>query len=165
MAFSMTGSVELRSDPEAIWAALLDPDILRQSVPGCQSLERESDTAYKAIVKVKIGPISATFRGAVELTDLEPPHSCRIVGSGDAGVAGAARGGAKVRLDRMDDCVLLTYEVEANIAGKIAQLGSRMIDGVAKNLADQFFANFAAAVEPKPTGETVEATRDQAFND
>jgi carbon monoxide dehydrogenase subunit G len=148
MAFSMTGAVQLRSDLETVWAGLLDPDILAKSVPGCQSLEQESETAYKAVVKVKIGPIAATFKGSVELLDLDSPHGCRIQGSGDAGVAGGAKGGAKVRLEPNPDGVLLTYEVEAAIAGKIAQLGSRMIDGVAKKLADQFFSNFAAALDP-----------------
>jgi carbon monoxide dehydrogenase subunit G len=162
MAFSMTGAVELRSDLESVWAGLLDPEILRQSVPGCQSLESDSDTHYRAVVKVKIGPIAATFRGAVELTDLEPPYGCRIIGSGDAGVAGGARGGAKVRLARTETGVSLSYEVEANITGKIAQLGSRMIDGVAKKLADQFFANFVAALEPEVSAAEAEARLEKA---
>ncbi len=155
MAFSMQGCVRLRSDQAKIWAALLNPEILRITVPGCQSLEQKTETAYTAVVKVKIGPINATFNGAVELGDFSPPSSVTIKGSGESGVAGSAKGSAVVRLEPDPDGCVLTYEVNATIAGKIAQLGNRMIDGVAKKLADQFFANLVVALDGKRSGVLV----------
>lgn len=143
MAFSMQGSVVLTSDPDTVWKALNDPDILLASLPGCQSVEKVGDSSFTAVVKVKVGPINATFKGAVELSDLSGPHSYRISGSGNGGMAGNARGGADVVLVAIPEGTELSYTVDAVIGGKIAQLGSRLIDGVAKRLADQFFANFA----------------------
>jgi uncharacterized protein len=124
---------------------LNDPEVLKACIPGCQSLEKTSDTGFAAVVKVKIGPVAANFKGKVELSDLVPTVSYRIAGEGEGGVAGFAKGGAKVSLADADGGTLLRYDVEAQVGGKMAQLGSRLIDGVAKNMADKFFANFAAA--------------------
>ena len=147
---TMKGEVALPADKETVWAKLNDPEVLKACIPGCQSLEKNSDTAFSAVVKLKVGPVGATFKGAVELLDLDPPNGYRIQGQGEGGVAGFAKGGAQVRLldppEGEAGCVL-SYDVEANVGGKIAQLGARLIDGVAKKTADQFFNNFAEAVK------------------
>jgi uncharacterized protein len=145
MAMTMTGEATLPADRPKIWAMLNDPEVLKACIPGCQSLEKTSDTGFAAVVKVKIGPVAANFKGKVELSDLVPTVSYRIAGEGEGGVAGFAKGGAKVSLADTDGGTLLRYDVEAQVGGKMAQLGSRLIDGVAKNMADKFFANFAAA--------------------
>ncbi|RFB78969.1 CoxG family protein [Methylovirgula sp. 4M-Z18] len=147
MAMTMTGEVTLPADRPTIWKALNDPEILKACIPGCQSLERTSDNGFAAIAKLKIGPVSATFKGNVELTDLDPPNGYKINGEGQGGIAGFAKGGAAVKLsDAAEGGTVLSYNVEANVGGKIAQLGARLIDGTAKKLADQFFTNFSAAV-------------------
>lgn len=146
MAMNMKGEVTLPGTAELVWEKLNDPEVLQAAIPGCQSLESSEENGFKAAAKVKIGPISATFRGAVTLSDLDPPWSYRIAGAGDGGVAGFAKGGARVVLSDTAEGCLLSYEVEANVGGKLAQLGARMLDGVAKKLADQFFENFAAVV-------------------
>ncbi|QLP97641.1 MAG: carbon monoxide dehydrogenase subunit G [Rhodoblastus sp.] len=152
MAMTMRGEVVLPADKQTVWAKLNDAETLKACIPGCQSLEKTSDTSLEAVVKVKVGPVGATFKGKVELLDLDPPNGYRIVGEGSGGIAGFAKGGAKVGLsDREGGGTTMTHDVEANVGGKIAQLGSRLIDGVAKKMADQFFANFAKAV----TGEAV----------
>jgi carbon monoxide dehydrogenase subunit G len=146
MAMTMTGSTTLPADRAKVWAMLNDPAVLKACIPGCQSLEKTSETSFAAVAKVKIGPVSATFKGAVQLSDLDPPNGYTISGEGEGGIAGFAKGGAKVRLTDAEDApgsTVLTYDVQANVGGKIAQLGSRLIDGVAKKMADQFFANFA----------------------
>jgi len=148
MAMTMTGSATLPADRAKVWALLNDPAVLKACIPGCQSLEKTSATSFAAVAKIKIGPVSATFKGAVQLSDLDPPNGYTISGEGEGGIAGFAKGGAKVRLSDAEDApgsTVLTYDVQANVGGKIAQLGSRLIDGVAKKMADQFFANFAAA--------------------
>jgi uncharacterized protein len=118
--------------------------VLKSCIPGCESLEKSGDNGFAAVVKTKIGPVSATFRGKVELTDIVPLVGYTIRGEGEGGVAGFARGGAKVALADAPDGTSLRYDVEANVGGKIAQLGSRLIDGVAKNMADKFFSSFVA---------------------
>jgi hypothetical protein len=145
MAMTMSGEVALAADRSRVWAMLNDPEILKLCIPGCQSLEKTSDTAFAAVAKVKIGPVGATFKGKVELSDIAPGEGYRITGEGEGGIAGFAKGGAKVSLADGPGGTLLKYDVEANVGGKIAQLGSRLIDGVAKKMADQFFASFAAA--------------------
>jgi carbon monoxide dehydrogenase subunit G len=150
MAMTMTGATTLPADRERVWAMLNDPAVLKACIPGCQSLEKTSDTSFAAVAKVKIGPVSATFKGSVQLSDLDPPNGYTISGEGEGGIAGFAKGGAKVRLTDAEDApgsTVLTYDVQANVGGKIAQLGSRLIDGVAKKMADQFFANFAEAAK------------------
>ncbi|MBV9218323.1 MAG: carbon monoxide dehydrogenase subunit G [Methylobacteriaceae bacterium] len=150
MATNMKGEVALPADRQTIWQSLNNPEILKQCIPGCQSLEKTSDTGFAAVAKVKIGPVGATFKGTVELKDLDPPNGYRIEGAGQGGIAGFANGGATVKLaDQSGGGTLLSYEVQANVGGKIAQLGSRLIDGVAKSMADKFFASFAEAVKPK----------------
>ena len=144
MAMEMKGEVTLPADRATVWAKLNDPDVLKACINGVQSLERTSDTTFTAAVKMKIGPVSATFKGMVELSNLDPPNGYRISGAGEGGIAGFAKGGADVRLADVPDGTLLSYDVQANVGGKIAQMGSRLIDGVAKKTADQFFTSFAA---------------------
>ena len=150
MAMTMTGDVTLPAQRPKVWALLNDPEVLKACIPGCESLEKTGDNGFAAVVKTKIGPVSTTFRGKVELSDLTPLVGYTIKGEGEGGVAGFAKGGAKVSLADAPGGTLLHYDVEANVGGKIAQLGSRLIDGVAKKTADQFFANFAAAAGAAP---------------
>jgi carbon monoxide dehydrogenase subunit G len=145
MAMTMTGEVTLPAERSKVWAMLNDAAVLKASIPGCQSLEKTSDTTFAAVVKIKIGPVGASFRGKVQLSDIDPLNGYTISGEGEGGIAGFANGGAKVGLADAPGGTLLKYDVTANVGGKIAQLGSRLIDGVAKKMADQFFANFAAA--------------------
>jgi uncharacterized protein len=134
---------------DKVWAALNNPDILRRCIPGCQSLEMISPTEMTATVVVKLGPVKATFAGKVSLSDLDPPNGYRISGEGSGGVAGFAKGGASVKLDSpSEDVTNLAYQVDAQIGGKLAQLGGRLIDSTAKKLAGEFFQNFAAALSP-----------------
>ncbi len=148
MAMTMSGEVVLPADQQTVWEKLNDPDVLKACIPGCQSLEKTSDTSFVAVAKIKVGPVSATFKGAVNLTDLDPPNGYTISGQGEGGVAGFAKGGAKVGLSAAEEGgTKLSYNVEANIGGKLAQLGARLIDGVAKKMADEFFQKFADAVK------------------
>ncbi len=146
MALTMTGEVDLPAPQEVVWAKLNDPAVLQACIPGCQSLERTSENELEAVAKVKIGPVSATFKGKVLLSDIDPPNGYTISGEGTGGIAGFAKGGAKVHLSPIGSGTRMTYEVEAQVGGKIAQLGARLVDGVAKRLADQFFASFADEV-------------------
>src|SRR5207302_4397424 len=144
MAMVKNGEVQLPAPREAVWAKLNDPEVLKACIPGCESLEKLSDTEFQAVAVVKIGPVKAKFKGKLRLTDLDPPNGYRISGEGDGGVAGFAKGGAIVALQEKDGGTLLAYNVEAQIGGKLAQLGQRLVNGAAKKLADQFFAKFAA---------------------
>ena len=146
MAMVMTGEVQLPASREVVWAKLNDADVLKACIPGCEELNKASDTEFQAIAVVKIGPVKARFKGKVNLTDLNPPNGYRISGDGEGGVAGFAKGGATVTLTEKDGGTLLTYNVEAQIGGKIAQLGQRLVVGAAKKVADDFFAKFAQAV-------------------
>jgi hypothetical protein len=149
MAMTMNGEVVLPASREAVWAALNDPDVLKRCIPGCESLERSAENEFTAAAKVSVGPVKARFSGKVSLTDLDPPNGYRISGEGQGGVAGFAKGGARVRLDEAEGGgTRLAYDVEATVGGKIAQLGGRLINGVAKKYADEFFANFAKALQP-----------------
>jgi carbon monoxide dehydrogenase subunit G len=141
----MTGERRIAAPREAVWAALNNPDILRAAIPGCETLERLSDTELKATAAVKIGPIAARFTGKVQLLDLDPPNGCRIAGEGQGGVTGFAKGGAVVRLVADGPDTVLGYEVHAQVGGKMAQLGARLIDATARQMADAFFERFAAA--------------------
>ena len=153
MAMTMTGEVSLPADRATVWAALNDADILKRSIPGCQELAKVSDTEFTATAKVAVGPVKATFKGKVNLSDIDPPNGYRISGEGQGGVAGFAKGGANVRLaDGENGGTRLSYDVEANIGGKLAQLGGRLINGVAKKYADEFFTNFAKALTPAESG-------------
>ncbi|MBN8872456.1 MAG: carbon monoxide dehydrogenase subunit G [Rhodospirillales bacterium] len=143
----MTGERRIAAPRQVVWDALNDPAVLKASIPGCESLEKLSDTQMKATAAVKIGPISARFTGNVQLTDMDPPNGYTIGGEGQGGVAGFAKGGAKVRLADDGGATLLGYEVHAQVGGKIAQLGARLIDATAKQMADAFFTRFTAQVE------------------
>ena len=147
MAMTMTGEVQLPANRKAVWEKLNDPEVLKTCIPGCEQLDKTSDTEFQAIATIKVGPVKARRKGKVRLSDLDPPNSYRISGEGEGGVAGFAKGGAKVALADKNGGTLLTYEVEAQIGGKLAQLGQRLINGVAKKLADDFFVKFAAAVK------------------
>ena len=147
MAMTMTGEVDLPATRQVVWEALNDPEVLKACIPGCQSLEKVGDNSLQAVAKVKVGPVAATFKGKVDLLDLDPPNGYRISGEGEGGVAGFAKGGATVALAEKDGGTLLSYNVEAQIGGKLAQLGQRLINGAAKKLADEFFAKFADAVK------------------
>jgi carbon monoxide dehydrogenase subunit G len=147
MAMTMNGEVQLASPREVVWAKLNDPEVLKASIPGCEEMERTEDNGFRATVKVKVGPVSARFKGKVTLSDLDPPNGYKINGEGEGGVAGFAKGGAAVKLAEKDGGTLLIYDVEAQIGGKLAQLGQRLINGTAKKLADEFFTNFAKAVQ------------------
>ena len=144
----MTGERRISAPRETVWAALNDPEILRLSIPGCESLVKESDTELRAAASVKIGPISAKFTGKVQLLDLDPPNGYRIAGEGQGGVAGFAKGGATVALQEDGAETILKYDVKAQVGGKIAQLGARLIDATAKQMADAFFDRFAAQLSP-----------------
>jgi carbon monoxide dehydrogenase subunit G len=146
MAMTMTGEVQLPASRETVWAKLNDAEVLKVCIPGCEELNKTSDTEFQAVAVVKIGPVKARFKGKVNLTDLNPPNGYRISGDGEGGVAGFAKGGATVTLAEKDGGTLLTYNVEAQIGGKLAQLGQRLVNGVAKKIADDFFKNFAAMV-------------------
>jgi uncharacterized protein len=146
MAMMMNGAVQLPATPQTVWAKLNDSDVLKACIPGCESLEKLSEVEFQAVAVTKVGPVKARFKGKVKLSDLDPPNRYRISGEGDGGVAGFAKGGASVSLQAKEGGTLLTYEVEAQIGGKLAQLGQRLVNGVAKKLADQFFERFAAAV-------------------
>lgn len=147
MAMTMNGTVDLPASREVVWRMLNDPAVLKTCIPGCQSLEGSAEEGFQAVAKIKIGPVSATFGGKVNLSDLDPPNGYRISGEGEGGVAGFAKGGAEVKLVEIPGGTQLSYDVEANIGGKLAQLGARLINGVAKKMADEFFAKFAAAVK------------------
>jgi uncharacterized protein len=152
MAMTMNGEVQLAAPREEVWAKLNDPEVLKACIPGCESLEMLSDHEFQAVAVNKIGPVKARFKGRVELTDLDPPNGYRISGQGDGGVAGFAKGGATVKLTPNGDGTVLSYDVEAQIGGKLAQLGQRLVNGAAKKMADQFFERFAAAVNPAQPG-------------
>lgn len=146
MAMTMSAEVQLPASREVVWAKLNDADVLRACIPGCEELTKLSDTDFQAVATTKIGPVKARFKGKVHLTDLNPPNGYRISGEGDGGVAGFAKGGATVNLADKDGGTLLIYNVEAQIGGKLAQLGQRLVNGAAKKVADEFFKNFAANV-------------------
>lgn len=147
MAMTMNGEVQLPASREVVWAKLNDPEVLKSCIPGCEELEMTSDHEFRATAKMKVGPVSARFKGRVTLSDLDPPNGYKITGEGEGGVAGFAKGGAVVNLKDSDGGTLLVYEVEAQIGGKLAQLGQRLINGAAKKMADDFFAKFADAVK------------------
>ncbi len=148
----LTGEQRIAASRDIVWAALNDPEILRQCIPGCQSLEMKSPTEFAATVKIKIGPVSATFSGEVTLSNINAPESYTISGEGKGGIAGFAKGGADVALREDGLETLLRYDVNAQIGGKLAQLGSRLIDSTSRKLAEQFFTDFNTTVGAMANG-------------
>jgi len=159
----LTGSYKLNVKKEIVWKALNNPDILKQCIPGCESFEKESDTIFNATATNQIGPMNATFSGMVTLSNIQKNQSYTLSGEGQSPV-GFANGNADVKITENDGSTTLNYEVNVNIGGKVAQLGSRLIDGVAKKMSDYFFGRFSDLVSPvrkeeKDTGEIVEEKR------
>jgi carbon monoxide dehydrogenase subunit G len=144
----MTGSQRIDAPRETVWAALNDPEVLKRSIPGCEGIEKVSDAEMNAKVTLKVGPVKASFTGKVTLSDIDPPNGYQITGEGSAGVAGFAKGGATVLLQDDGAATILNYDVKAQIGGKLAQVGGRLIDSTAKKLAAEFFAKFGEAVAP-----------------
>ncbi len=142
----MTGEFVIPAPRQKVWEALNDPEILKQSIPGCEEIEKLTDTQLAAKVTAKVGPVKARFGGKVTLSDLDPPNGYKISGEGSGGAAGFAKGGATVRLLDEGAGTRLTYVVEAHVGGKLAQIGSRLIDATARKMADDFFARFSQAV-------------------
>ena len=144
----LSGSYQINLEKQKVWEALNDPEILRKSIPGCEEFKKDSETEFTATATNKIGPFNASFTGNIELKEINAPNSYIIEGSGNSPV-GFASGSAKVNLEDSEDGTKLTYEVNANVGGKIAQVGSRLIDMTAKNLADIFFGKFSELIENK----------------
>ena len=155
----MTGEYKIAAPRERVWAALNDPDILRRAIPGCEELNKLSDTELEAAAKAKIGPVSARFKGKVVLSDLNPPAGYTLTGEGSGGAAGFAKGEARVSLVEDGGATILRYVVKATIGGKLAQLGQRLVDGAAKKMADDFFDKFSELAGGKvpPPAPVVEA--------
>ena len=161
----LTDSRDIKAAPADVWAAILNPEVLKDCVPGCESMTGSVETGFEAAVVQKVGPVKARFTGVVSFADIVPGQSLTISGEGKGGPAGFAKGGAKVAMEPIPGGTRLSYEVQANVGGKIAQLGSRIIDGFAKKMADEFFTRFQATVEgpaaaevageeaPEPQGE------------
>ena len=153
----MTGEQRIDAPIAVVWRGLNDPETLKACIPGCQSLEVIAENRFRASATIKVGPISARFGGEVELSDLDPPHSYRITGEGSGGVAGAAKGGARVTLEPQGQSTLLRYEVDAEVQGRLAQLGGKLIDATAKQLAGVFFSRFSETVSDPSFGEVGES--------
>jgi carbon monoxide dehydrogenase subunit G len=146
----MKGEYTIPAPRDAVWTALNDIDVLKAAIPGCDSIQRLSDTEIEATVTAKVGPVKASFKGVVTLSDMDPPNGYTIRGEGKGGVAGFAKGGAKVRLTDVPEGTLLSYEVDAAVGGKLAQIGGRLIDSTAKKLADAFFLSFSKLATGAP---------------
>ena len=142
----MTDEIRIEASREQVFAALNDPEILRKAIPGCQELDQTSETELTATVQAKVGPVKAKFRGAVTLSDINPPESYIISGEGKGGAAGFAKGKAKVSLAEDGAATILKYEVDAEVGGKLAQVGGRLIEGTSKKLAGDFFETFSGLV-------------------
>jgi hypothetical protein len=153
----MTGERRITASQQTVWSALNDVNVLKQCIPGCESLEKLSDTEMTAKLGVAIGPVHAAFTGKVKLSDLDPPNGYRLSGEGSAGIAGHGKFGATVRLSADGKDTLMKYEAQAEVGGKLAQLGGRLIDSAAKKLTDEFFEKFAAVVGPTPKEATTAA--------
>jgi uncharacterized protein len=168
----LTAEQRIAASRQRVWEALNDPEILRASIPGCQSLERESDTRFSAALEVKVGPIGARFKGTVSFADLNPPNGYTLVLEGNGGMAGSVKGRARVRLTEAGGGTLIAYDVDADVAGRLAQLGGPIIDATAKQLAGKFFSRFAEMVgagekpaqPPLVKGAAAKAAMPQALN-
>ena len=155
----MEGEQQIAATPEAVFAALNDAEILQRCIPGCESLEKKSDTEMSAKVTLKIGPVKASFKGDVTLSNIVPPKGYVIRGEGSGGAAGFAKGSAEVALEEKDKGTLLKYVVDAQVGGKLAQVGSRLVDSTAKKLAGQFFEEFAKELDPQERSQGKEDAR------
>jgi len=153
----MTGSERIAAPRERVYEALNDPEILKAAIPGCESIEKTSDTEMTATVVTRVGPVKAKFQGTVTLSDFDPPNGYTITGEGKGGPAGFAKGGAKVRLEDDGGATVLHYEVKADVGGKLAQLGSRLIDSTARKLSGEFFSRFATIVAGPEAEAALEA--------
>lgn len=152
----LTDQRDIKADPATVWAAILNPEVLMACVPGCESMTGTAETGFEAVVVQKVGPVKARFTGVVTLSDMVPGQSLRISGEGKGGPAGFAKGGANVTFTAIPEGTRLSYDVEANVGGKLAQLGSRLIDGFAKKMADEFFERFQQTIEgPAETAEEI----------
>ncbi|MEM7570337.1 MAG: carbon monoxide dehydrogenase subunit G [Pseudomonadota bacterium] len=151
----MAGQQMIDAPKQAVWDALNDPEVLKACITGCQSMEKTSENTLVATVKAAVGPVKATFKGEVELQNLNPPNSYTLAGQGKGGAAGFAKGGADVTLDEVEGGTQLSYDVKANVGGQLARIGSRLIDGAAKKYADEFFTAFKAHVEASAASDTV----------
>ena len=156
----LSGSYQINLSKEKVWEALNDPEILKQAIPGCEEFTKNSDTEFTATATNKIGPFNASFTGDIELTDLDPPNSYKITGSGNSPV-GFASGEATVKLEDNEKGTNLIYEVEANVGGKIAQVGSRLIDMTAKKMADIFFGKFSELISTEDNSSSEISTDEQ----
>ena len=151
----LSGSYQINLEKQKVWEALNDPEILKKSIPGCEEFKKDSETEFSATAKNKIGPFNASFTGTIELKDINAPNSYKIIGSGNSPV-GFASGEADVKLEESDGGTKLIYNVEANVGGKIAQVGSRLIDMTAKKMADIFFGKFTQIISPESITEKKE---------
>jgi carbon monoxide dehydrogenase subunit G len=158
----MTGEFRIPASRQKVWEGLNDPEILKQCIPGCQTIEKQSDTEFTARVLAQVGPVRANFAGKVTLSDLDPPQGYTIGGEGSGGVAGFAKGRAKVNLTEEGGATVLNYAVQAHVGGKLAQIGSRLIDSVARKMAENFFSRFVAAVAPAQAAAETPATTETA---
>ena len=156
----LSGSYQINLSKEKVWDALNDPGILKQAIPGCEEFKKNSDTEFTATATNKIGPFNASFTGEIELTDLNPPNSYKIIGSGNSPV-GFASGEATVKLEDHENGTNLIYEVEANVGGKIAQVGSRLIDMTAKKMADIFFGKFSELISTEDNSSNAETSKEK----
>lgn len=144
----LTGAVDIPASPDVVWRALNDPEILAKVIPGCEGVTRLSDTEFEALATAAIGPVKARFKGKVTMSNINPPVSYTITGEGSGGVAGFAKGGADVMLEPIATGTRLNYTVKAQVGGKLAQIGQRLVEGAARKMADDFFAKFSAVVAP-----------------
>ena len=154
----MSGEYVILAPRQAVWEALNDPNILKQCIPGCDSISKISNTEFEAKVTSKIGPVRAKFAGKVTLSEIDPPNGYTISGEGSGGAAGFAKGGAKISLSDEPEGTKLSYLVEATVGGKLAQIGSRLIDSTAKKMANDFFSKFAEVVTNGPETFIQDAT-------
>lgn len=162
----MSGEYRIAAPREIVWASLNDPDLLRECIPGCEEVEKTSPTEFVAKVTAKVGPVKARFSGKVAMSDLDPPNGYRISGEGQGGAAGFAKGGAEVKLEADGADTLMRYTVNANVGGKLAQIGSRLIDATARKMAEDFFGRFAAIVaERAAAAAPAEAAPEPAATD
>ena len=153
----MSGEYTISASREAVWTALNDPEVLTRCIPGCEAIVASSATEFTADMQAKIGPVKAKFATEIELHDLEPPESYTIVGQGKGGAAGFAKGSAKVHLSEAGDDTVLRYELDMQVGGKLAQIGSRLVSGAARKIADQFFAAFAEQLGAAPSATAPDA--------